>query len=224
MNFVYSTEPKPILLNLMDGFKLFKQSFPDIAPFVIAKFCMEIFFAWVEKTEDQFAIFLVTVIVSCLDLLILSAIIWSAHEVATGKPISLSSSLKKVSADFVQLLIGFVIYCIFVLAGLILFIVPGLVIMISAYWFVPLILLDGYSGLESIKKSRDLCAGYWWKSFATIAIPSVISLAMHHLLTINGQIQDDLKTIVLALLTTFFVSYLSVLALIHLNELKLRQN
>lgn len=66
---------------------------------------------------------------------------------------------------FVDVLIGGILYGLLVLAGLILFIIPGIYWGIRYHFFVYLIIDRDMSPVEAIKKSGDMTRGIWWHLF-----------------------------------------------------------
>jgi len=74
------------------------------------------------------------------------------------------------------------------LIGLMLFIIPGIIFMVwlsfSAYVFI----WDGISGVNALKKSQALVAGYFWAVLGRVLLLMIISMAINFLISLAAPI------------------------------------
>lgn len=67
---------------------------------------------------------------------------------------------------FLDVLIGSILYFLLVTAGFILLVIPGIYWAVRYQFFGYLILDQGYSPVDAIKRSGELTRGVWWHLFA----------------------------------------------------------
>ncbi len=94
--------------------------------------------------------------------------------VATNQPNykDLYSQVKLVG----NIIIGSLIYGLIVLAGLILFIIPGIIFSLKFMFYSYLIIDKGLNPLEAIKKSGQITQGYKWQIFFIALISGLINI------------------------------------------------
>jgi len=111
-----------------------------------------------------------------------------------------------------------------VFAGVLLFIVPGIFLSIAFAFYLPFILFENTSILESLKESWQLVWGYWWRVFALMAIPTGVMLAMFELIRFLGGKENVLAIVLSKILTmTLLLPFFSALVLVLYNDIRLRK-
>ncbi|GAB4391934.1 MAG: hypothetical protein Tsb005_03800 [Gammaproteobacteria bacterium] len=118
--------------------------------------------------------------------------------------------------------------------GIVLFIIPGLILMILLVCYIPLIIFDHRGPIEAFTASCNLVDGNWWRTFVIFLIPSVVFALIAIIIQLgfndvwlmefpdkNGNIAVA-HNILRIFLATFFMPYIGALLWIQLQDLKLR--
>lgn len=109
--------------------------------------------------------------------------------------------------------------------GLVIFIVPGLVLLTMWALIVPAIMLERSGALAAFGRSRQLVAGYGWNVFTVIAVTAVLMIAASLVVgLLLRPLPDWLEGLATNLVSnTFFAPYVAVawtLVYYRLRELK----
>jgi len=105
-----------------------------------------------------------------------------------------------------RLTAGCILYFLAVLAGLILFIVPGLILFVRLYFFNLLIIDKGMGPIRALKESYAMTKGYGWKIFLLVSVVAPILRALGVMVPLVGTLVD-ISIVHLAI--TFFYGKLS---------------
>jgi len=90
---------------------------------------------------------------------------------------------------YVPLLIGgYILYFLAILAGLILFIVPGLILAVRLYFFDLLIIDKGMGPVEALKESYAMTKGYGWKIFLLVSVVAPILFVLGVIALLVGML------------------------------------
>lgn len=95
-----------------------------------------------------------------------------------GNSILPNAALKIAFSKYIDLLAAFVFTMVAVIAGGILFILPGLFIMIMLVMLMPAIMLDDEPCTKAIQTSWTLVWGNWWYTFALIFIATLFPMIL----------------------------------------------
>lgn len=74
-----------------------------------------------------------------------------------------------------KLFITYVIYIVLLVLLFLLLIVPGIIFMVYWYVFSYVVIDQKISGMDALKKSKEMIKGNWWKTFALFVIAILIS-------------------------------------------------
>jgi len=112
-----------------------------------------------------------------------------------------------------KLFLTYVIYVVLVILLLLLLIVPGIIFMV--YWYVfPYVVMDhGLSGMDALKKSREMIKGNWWRTFALFIIAALlggISSSIVSSITGNNAFMAGLLMAIISGLVSIYFGYVAV--------------
>ncbi|UJH92020.1 hypothetical protein LZ575_05245 [Antarcticibacterium sp. 1MA-6-2] len=75
-----------------------------------------------------------------------------------------------VQEDFLKLLLLFFLTGILILAGLVLFVIPGIYVMVPLSLAAAILVFKRYSVTDAISYSFDLVKNHWWMTFLTLLV------------------------------------------------------
>lgn len=73
-----------------------------------------------------------------------------------------------------KLFITNLIYVILLVLLFLLLVIPGIIFMVYWYVFSVVVMDQGLSGMEALKKSREMIRGNWWRTFGLVLISALI--------------------------------------------------
>ncbi len=82
-----------------------------------------------------------------------------------------------------KLFITYVIYIVLLVLLFLLLIVPGIIFMVYWYVFSYVVLDQGLSGMNALKKSKEMIKGNWWKTFGIVVIAGILSIVVSALIS-----------------------------------------
>jgi hypothetical protein len=97
-----------------------------------------------------------------------------AEAVAQGEPLGFGESVRKVLPQLFTIILAAICFAIAVGVGLVLLVIPGVILMVSLYLFLPAILLDGKGAFDSLTHSHSLVWGNWWRTMAIVTIAVIV--------------------------------------------------
>lgn len=100
-----------------------------------------------------------------------------ALRLCDGRSLVLSEVLQFTAPQFFRFLGGYVLYTLLVTAGLILFVVPGVIWMVKYEYVIYLIIDRDMDIGEAFKKSGEITAGVKWELFAFLIVLGLINIA-----------------------------------------------
>jgi len=103
--------------------------------------------------------------------------------VARGRTEGLDIELREALRIWPWLILAGIVYSISVMVGLVLFIVPGLILLLSLMFWDLGIILDGKGPIETLNASHNLVWGHWWR---TLGLLILIFLPLHVLEAVVG--------------------------------------
>jgi uncharacterized membrane protein len=77
---------------------------------------------------------------------------------------------------FFKMFFGYILYLLIVIAGLILFIIPGIIFAIKFFFYKYFIVDEGLGPIEALKRSWRIAKGSGWNLFAFILLISAVNL------------------------------------------------
>lgn len=164
----------------------------------------------------------------CLYNAILYRIDATVDNPGTGVGAAMKVGVKKL----IPVIVAIILYMIAVMLGMILLIVPGIILMLSLFFYQPLIVLDNEGIIGSLKKSHRLVWGNWWRTAAVFVVPTIIVMVIYIALGfVAGAVGDFSKlttgtgwvVVVQALISAVTTPLFYSVILVQLNDLKLRK-
>jgi hypothetical protein len=131
------------------------------------------------------AYWVTTLLMVPLNFLVYGAGILRVESIARGADIGFGDSVSRTLPRIVPIIVAAISYVLAVGVGLVLLVIPGLILAVSLYMFLPAILLEGKGPIESLGYSHKLVWGNWWR-VATIS--TVALIIMYLLFVIAGML------------------------------------
>lgn len=169
---------------LSSGFEAFKKNSSSVVPFFVGL---------------EAIVFLITYLLNTpfLNILMLPVVLFM--QIATLK--SFKSPIEKFNLDEIlslkdtqlkdklwRLLLSYIVYIVLIIILFILLIIPGVYFMVYWYLFSYVVLDQGLTGLNALKKSKEMITGHWWKTFGIFVILIVVSAVTSGIISgISGQ-------------------------------------
>jgi hypothetical protein len=180
------TSPLSIPQLLDRSFQLFKRALPKVLPLTIAASVLSGLPALLFPPQHMGAkvnvnypgkFFLLYLVVLAISASISIALIRKVNDIAEERnSLTLADSYLgglKLLPPFIG---GMILYMIAMMGGMILLVIPGLILMVSMSFFWLFIVLENQGALASLRSSRNLIRGHWWR-WATIATVAFAVLA-----------------------------------------------
>jgi Uncharacterised protein family (UPF0259) len=191
-----ASEPQSIGGVLDSGFKLFRACFARIFPFAFVAALvyapLGLMGAWVatQPTGGRLTVFAVGFIVLLIvAVAVNAAILTRIDAIAHGRDMSVGDALAVGVRRGPVLLLASFCYAFVVLIGLLLLIVPGLIWMVSMVFSPYATVVSPKQGpLASLRYSRELVRGHWWRTAALITIGAIIVTVVYGVLALAAGI------------------------------------
>ena len=171
------------------------------------------------------ALYVVLFIIALLITWYVSAVILHRMYNLASEPTSkLSTSAKFVLSKYLLIIVALAITSIISLAGLLVFVVPGVFVTILFLFTLPFILFDNAGCISAIKSSCKLVWGNWWRTFAVFLVPAMIIVIVELLIPgILKNVPAWINMIIDSLVLSILFPYIQAVILVQFNDLKLRQ-
>jgi len=95
-----------------------------------------------------------------------------------GNDVTIGDALRRGLSHFLPLSIAQITATIRVMFGFMLFIIPGILWMLSYSLIVPAIVVEGQRALPSLRRSRDLIKGFRGKAFGILLVVNLLQLVL----------------------------------------------
>lgn len=109
-----------------------------------------------------------------LSFMLYGSCILLSESTAQGNPFGTGKCIAFVARRLLTIILAFILFMLAVAIGTVLLVIPGLLLMVSLYLFLPAIVLDGKGAIESLKYSHGLVWGNWWRTAAIVTIAVII--------------------------------------------------
>ncbi|RKZ53627.1 MAG: hypothetical protein DRR08_27215 [Candidatus Parabeggiatoa sp. nov. 2] len=172
---------------LDDGIKLFIRSFPKVLPLALADALLSALLHLLipELNSPQPAVLIAAVMDSLiylflyvvLMLLLQAAIFYRLSAILTQSDMGNVDALLQAVKKWLPILLATWLYTFLCGVGL-LVIIPGIILAVSLRFFIPLILFDNATVLESLQRSHQLVWGNWWHTAIVLTIPLLIIISV----------------------------------------------
>jgi hypothetical protein len=87
-------------------------------------------------------------------------------------------SIQHALFKLVSVLLLSALYCLIVLSGTMLLIIPGIILMITLMFSFILVITDNQNVLQTLTISHRLVWGHWWHVVAVMSVPFVLNLSI----------------------------------------------
>jgi uncharacterized membrane protein len=193
-----ATAPRGIGQVLDSVFQLTRSAFAALLPYAIAAGALSVVpLAYLMATgaldnpaqpvipEFTPTYWIMTALMGPLTLVIYGAAILRAEGVAQGAHVGIGESFAKGARKILVLVLAAICFVLSIMVGTVLLVIPGIILMVSLYLFLPAVLLDHKGPIDSLTYSHKLVWGNWWRT-ATIATIAVI--IMYVILLLAGAV------------------------------------
>lgn len=119
-----------------------------------------------------------------------------------------------------KLFITYIIYVVLIVLLFLLLIIPGIIFMVYWYFFAYVVLDHGISGMEALKKSKQMITGHWWKTFGLFLVAVVLSVIASSIATSIGSSNALISGLLMAILSGIISVYFGYAAVAYYFTLK----
>lgn len=182
-----ATAPRGIGQVLDSVFQLTRAAFLPLLPFAVITGILGalplVYMAWTGVLNDPARLatlelsasyWIATLVILPVMFVAYGAAVLRAESIAQGRPAGLGESVRGVLPKLVTIILAAICFALAVGVGLVLLVVPGLILMVSLYMFLPAILLDGKGIVESLTHSHKLVWGNWWRTASIVTIAFIV--------------------------------------------------
>jgi hypothetical protein len=185
---------------IRDGWDIYKRFWQHLLPIALITYLifslLTLVFTWIGGFFGGLAGLVIAV---AGIFLLQAALVEAVADVRDGRAdLTLSETLTRVWPRLGSVVLAGVLAAIAIGVGLVIFIVPGLILLTFWSVIVPVIVLEGVPALESFGRSRALVRGYGWTVFGVVVVTGII-----------GVLATVVLQIVLSGLSTSLDHYLS---------------
>ncbi len=110
--------------------------------------------------------------------------------IAGGGEAGIGESMRRALRRLFTAIFATVLYALVVSVGFALLVVPGLIVMVSAFMFLVGIALDDDGALASLRHSHQLVWGNWWRSTTVLTVIFIIYLVVYMAVGAAGGFVD----------------------------------
>jgi hypothetical protein len=119
-----------------------------------------------------------------INMLLTGAIAWAVATILVGREPNLAESYRFGYRRIWSILLVTVLSGLAVLAGLILFVIPGIFVFVRLFASVPAVVVEGRRGTDALSRSWNLVKGYGWPVFGALAVTLLLSWIVTVILSI----------------------------------------
>lgn len=161
-----------------EGLAFVRQKFEVVLLLAVAMICMTVVdividMEIVTTTAAAIGLFIVSLVAVVLYVIALTA---SLYVVSSGdkNPVSMPVAIRWARRNALSLIWLWLVSALVVGGGLLLFIIPGLIVMVHVALAQYVYVAEGKRGMAALVRSRDLIAGYWWSIAARLGGVSLV--------------------------------------------------
>jgi hypothetical protein len=141
-----------------------------------------------------------------------SAINYGTFQDLRGQKASLGDSLSRGLAMLPRVVVGAVLATLAVAIGSCLFVIPGLILLLMWWVFIPVVIVEGAGITDAFGRSRALTKGHRWGILGLLLIVGVIQAVVQTVLGFIARLAGPLGVEILNLAVTFgFTAFTAVL-------------
>jgi hypothetical protein len=249
--FQLASQPQSIGKVLDNAFKLFAGCFKSVAPLALIAALAAVLpamFMQQSVTGDPasvsgtgmgmfFTIYLVGILIS---LMLYNALFYKVHSISRNEAVDYGQAVGVGLRKLFPVIGAVLLYILAVIVGSILLIVPGIILMLSLIFYMPLIVCDNQGPIAALKTSHRLVWGNWWRTMTVFMAPAFIYLVIYMAagmvvgimagVSVSSGEADIVSSMNLYMnLLTIIVSifgypFFAALIVVQINDLKLRKS
>lgn len=164
--------PQSILEIIETGWKYCRHIYQKILPFTFAYALAGVFLQLVSQPFSDKAhpvpplitvlLLVATILIFSLSLGIQCALVCRFKTLLEDGPTDINQLIRYSARKIPSLWAVVFFYALFVLIGLVLFVIPGIYVMILLYFALFNVILKDAKAWESLRRSKELVSGHWW--------------------------------------------------------------
>lgn len=158
-----------------------------------------------------------------LGVFLMNLIMHRIAAIGNEQLVSLSSSIKIVFAHYYRLILALLATALLTLAGMLAFILPGIIVGLLVLFVQPFILLDNLKVYEALKSSCVLVWENCWRTFLVMAPMIVINLGLGYLISLTAVHHFWLSFATNLIIFAVYSSFSYALLLVQFYDFKLKQ-
>ncbi len=237
--FTLKNEPQNSQQILEQGFTLYKQTFWVSLPYALCATVLMMVPVTLSSLHmmkaGHHSDFALWVILACWlgGLTLLSGLIFRLYCFCYQVPSHFIGSLQHSLSKVISLLLLGALYCLIVLSGTMLLIIPGLIFIISLMFSFILVITDNQNVLQTLTMSHRLVWGNWWHVASVISVPLLLNMAITLTVVLSvfilfTNLGSKLSEITIAvallniLIQTIFIPFIFAVSLVLLHDLRRR--
>jgi hypothetical protein len=154
------------------------------------------------------------------------ALATAVEDIRDGRAdLSLGETFERVRPQLAAIIVAGILAGLGIAVGLVLFIVPGLVLMTWWVLVIPVVALERVSAGDSFGRSRELVRGYGWNVFGVIVLTILVLIGFGIVLSVvlsplADWLQSSVSSIVSGTLTAPFIALVWTLLYFRLRDAK----
>lgn len=182
--FTLKNEPQNGHQILEQGFSLYKHAFASSLPYslgaaslMIAPYFLATLYASKNAITGYHPFVLWIIFIAWLTgFVLLSALIFRLYCICYNVTSHFMRSLIHALFKLIPLLLLTALYCLIVLSGTMMFIIPGLIFSISLMFSFILVITDNQNVFQTLTLSHRLVWGQWWHVACVICVPLLLNI------------------------------------------------
>lgn len=167
------------------------------------------------------------------------AIYYRMDKIARREEADASSAIAVGFKKLVPVVVAGILYMIAFVVGSVLLVVPGIILLLSLYFYMPLVISDNMGPVRSLLTSHRLVWGNWWRTATVFLVPFFLMIVLLVLVGVimavfvgvgaasgTEETSATVNTIYSIVMLVFYIvmyPYIASITLVQLNDLKLRK-
>jgi hypothetical protein len=141
---------------------------------------------------------------------------------AAGEDPSIAEALRSCVSRFPAVLGAVVLYSIFVAAGLVALIVPGIWLSVLLYFGAQAVIVDDLGPVDALKRSADLVRGKWWATCGRLLLAGILFGVVAALVEVAmaSVVDGVVWTLLAAVIDTVYLSLTALFGTLLFFELR----
>jgi hypothetical protein len=198
---MYNPPTAPLSIGgvLDDGFRLLQACFTKVFPLALLYSIASVGPNWMMPTPSPGAmpewsagLGAAFLLAWALGLVFFTALVASVEAIAKRSQLSMGAALGLGLRRFFPLLACLVLFTLALLVGFVVFVVPGLILMVSLSMAPYLVIIEGMGPYQALKASHRLVWGNWWRTATILTVVLFITLTAYMLVGLLSGISASM--------------------------------